>query len=75
MDHNLNIFVFKTNLDLDSDVVRIEPVMLQMKEIKRWTVDREDSDRVLRVEATCSQPHQVISGLQNLGYHCEELTD
>lgn len=71
-----NIMVFKTDIIRKRDLLKIEP-LLENKAlgILRWTVDRTDIDRVLRIEANDQQPNTIINILRNAGYACEELTD
>lgn len=75
MPDQLSILIFKTNLKEQSDLVKVEPALVALKEIVRWTVDHEDIDKVLRVETTVNEPQQIIHRLQHLGFHCEELAD
>lgn len=75
MEKKISVLIFKTNLNMSSDVSRIETAMRQMGNIRRWSVDREDNDKVLRVETTGSQAVDIIQQLAGLGYQCEEMTD
>lgn len=75
MKDQRNVLIFKTNLERSSDVNRLALVMQQLGAIHRWSVDREDEDRVLRVETDLHGPNHIIEQLNGLGYHCEEMTD
>jgi len=75
MKDQTNVLIFKTNLEWSSDVNRLALAMQQLGEIHRWSVDREDEDRVLRVETNLHGPDRIIAQLNGLGYHCEELAD
>lgn len=68
----LHILIFRTNIHSASDMAAIAP-HLESPHIIRWSVDREDIDRVLRVEATHDATHEIMNSIQQAGYHCEEL--
>lgn len=70
-----DVHVFKTNISLDHDVKKISPVLGEESRIKKWSVDVEDVDNVLRVEAHRIASIEIISLVRQCGYHCEELTD
>lgn len=69
------VLVFKTNISSDSDVGKIGHVLTSKSSIARWTIDRDDIDKVLRVECDQLQPEEVIRMLHDVGFECEELPD
>lgn len=75
MEDPVHIFIFKTNLDSPSDIKLVGPVLQNMDGISQWTVDREDSDKILRVVTNRHEPNLIIHQLRELGYHCQELED
>ncbi len=55
------ILVFKTNVLSDKDFETISRLLALEKRIIRWSIDREDIDKVLRIESdqldsVCSDP-------------------
>jgi hypothetical protein len=68
------ILVFKTNLS-ESDVENVAKVLSHDPRIKRWNVDLDDVDRVLRIESTQISPIEVQHRVNAAGYRCEELPD
>lgn len=70
-----DILIFQTTVSTPEDVVRITPHLDGIPGILRWTIDLEDIDNVLRIEANSLHPRQVTAITHNAGYHCEELTD
>jgi hypothetical protein len=74
MSDAMDILVFKTNILREDDVQKVTFTMNEDVRIKRWTVDREDCDKVLRVEADEILPDEIIELIKNAGYACEELT-
>ena len=75
MNETVEILVFKTNIQLKEDIEKIVLTLNEDIRIKRWTVDREDCDKVLRVEASHMSPTDVIELIKKAGYACEELPD
>ena len=71
----MDILIFKTNLDNPFIVNRVQPVIQNIPGIRRWNVDIQDCDNVLRIEANKLSPRSVEAVLQNAGYYCEELQD
>ncbi len=71
----MDILVFKTNLDHPELLTRIEPFMQTIPGIKKWNIDMDDCDNVLRIESEKVSPGTIESVLQQAGYFCEELRD
>lgn len=71
----MDILVFKTNLENPELVTKAQPLIQNIRGIKRWNVDMQDCDNVLRIEAEEVSPRSIENILQNAGYYCEELQD
>jgi hypothetical protein len=71
----MDILIFKTNLLNPQVVDRIKPHIQNISGIRRWNVDLQDIDKVLRIEAQNVSPRRVEMVLQRAGYYCEELAD
>lgn len=71
----MDILVFKTNLENPELINRAGPLLQNIHGIRRWNVDMNDCDNVLRIESTELSPRSVENILQNAGYYCEELQD
>lgn len=69
------ILVFKTNIKTDEDKQKVALVLNSLPHINRWTVDCEDCDCVLRIEAEGMSEEQIIELIQQAGFYCEELKD
>ncbi|WP_066757026.1 hypothetical protein [Crocinitomix algicola] len=66
--------IFKTNIISDKAVMLVDEVFSQTPEIYNWHVDREDVDRVMRIELAAVLPEQYVIQLMNkLGFKCEVL--
>ena len=71
----MTVLIFKTNLN-DPALLKIAtPLIQNMPGIRRWNVDMQDCDNVLRIEAVSLSARSVETVLQEAGYYCEELLD
>ncbi len=72
----MGILVLKTDIQDTGDLGLIRPVLNDHPDIRTWTVDTEDIDKVLRIEANESLSIEaVIQLVRELPIHCEELLD
>ncbi|MGX5820322.1 hypothetical protein ACWKWU_19155 [Chitinophaga lutea] len=67
------VLVFRTNIRFRKDMQLIASWLDGEKSIHRWSVDREDADKVLRIEARELPASQVIAAIRDAGFDCEEL--
>lgn len=68
----MEILVFKTDIQ---DPASARPVLDAEPAIRRWTIDTEDADCILRIEGTGLAPETVITRLSEAGFRCAELPD
>ncbi len=72
----MKLLIFRTNIGTKKKVKSLHPVFQDYDPIMRWTVDTEDRDHVLRIEAAEHlEEWQVIRLLNKRGFHCEPLED
>jgi hypothetical protein len=69
----MEILVFKTNVTSRKKVSMIAPLFTSFPTIRQWSFDLEDSDKVLRIEATELNPASVEQLLLTAGFNCREL--
>jgi len=69
----MNILIFKTNIKYKKDLHNITQVMNNIPSVAFWNVDREDIDKVLRIESTDNDTEAIRNKIQYAGYLCEEL--
>jgi hypothetical protein len=69
----MEVLVFKTNINLIRDVLRVRPQLEKCQDIIDWNVDISDSDKVLRIEANYDISDEVKEIICRKGYHCSEL--
>jgi hypothetical protein len=71
----MEILVFKTNIE-SKDLPRIKQTFDALPSIKKWTIDFDDCDRVLRVESPSENTLPlVINEVRALGLMCMDLED
>ena len=70
----INIHVFKTNIETEADMNSIQFLLNPNPKIIKWSVDLEDIDRVLRIDASkYSSEKDIIDMVKSKGFYCEEL--
>lgn len=70
-----DILIFKTNIKTIDDKMKIAPILNSLAQIQCWTVDCEDCDCVLRIEAQGLSEAQIIEIVQQSGFECTTLND
>ena len=71
----MNILIFKTNIRLKKDVGVVKSYLSADESIIQWNVDRDDTDKILRIVSTSNDSIDIIKTINEAGYHCEELPD
>jgi hypothetical protein len=69
------VMVFKTNIETEQDLNKIARILKSERNILRWNVDREDIDRVLRIESENMNRTEIQQKVEHAGFICEELAD
>lgn len=75
MENLPQILVFKTTIKTPQDTESLAPLLDGLRTINRWTVDCEDCDCVLRVEADGVSKGEIMEIVRLAGFECEELND
>lgn len=69
----MELYIFKTNIDDQTRAATLSPIF-KHPSIKRWTIDTEDTDKVLKVETHEKMPEDfIIDELRDKGFLCEAL--
>ena len=71
----MNILIFKTNIRFKKDLKTVARIMNTIPAVNVWNVDREDVDKVLRIETSLNDHGVFINTMTRAGYACEVLTD
>lgn len=70
-----HILIFKTNIGTDSAHNEVGSLLDAQSSIIDWHIDKEDIDKVLRIESTINNSNEIISTINKAGFICEELPD
>lgn len=70
-----DVLVFRTNIRFKKDLRVVGTVLDKTPGVERWNVDREDTDKVLRIESRNTQPADIIQIVTAAGFFCEELPE
>ena len=68
-----NILIYKTNINTIEQLKTIDSILSSKKEIKKWNIDIDDCDKVLRIESTSVEIETTIAQLKTNNVYCEEL--
>lgn len=72
----MKILVFRTDIKTDKMLEMVKPVLNNHPVISDWSVDTEDIDNVLRIEASDQlNESEVIDLIKPYGLFCEALPD
>ena len=67
------ILVFKTNVNTLEQIKKINNILSGQTEIKKWNIDMEDCDKVLRIETSQLGIENVLAILKPSDIFCEEM--
>jgi len=71
----MHILIFKTNIETDDAHQEAGTVLSLHPIIINWHIDKEDVDKVLRIESKTNNSADIISTMKLAGFMCEELPD
>lgn len=75
-DQVIKVLVLKTNIKSELMKKKVEPHFNNHKSIYKWSIDLEDIDKVLRIEACHKLPQiEVLNLISSAGFSGEELTN
>jgi len=75
IDNAIDILIFKTNIETEHDLNKIASLLNTENRIRKWSVDRQDIDHVLRIESEGADQIQIKEKIAYAGFLCEELID
>ena len=72
---SMRLLILRTNIKTKKKVKEVKSLLNNHPLILNWSVDLEDIDNVLRIEAISSlNEREVKSIIQRKGFYCEDLT-
>tara|TARA_R110002072_G_scaffold21429_1_gene76083 strand:- start:442 stop:696 length:255 start_codon:yes stop_codon:yes gene_type:complete len=70
------LFILRTNIKTKKNLKTIKPFLNNHPGIIKWTIDIEDIDNVLKIEARNSlSEHDIIDEIKEQGFYCDALED
>ncbi len=70
------LFILRTDIKTKKKVKAIKPFLNNHSDIIKWTIDIEDIDNVLKIEATHNlNEHSIIKEIKLHGFFCDALED
>lgn len=67
------IHIFKTNINSVEQIKKADSFLSRNSKIIKWNIDLEDQDKILRIETSPAEIHNVIGKLKPLNIYCEVL--
>jgi len=71
----MHILIFKTNIETRDAYKEVHALLSTKQFILDWNIDKEDIDKVLRIESEINNPQDIINSISKAGFICEELPD
>ncbi len=72
----MKLIILRTDIKTKKKVKKIKPFLNKHPTILNWSIDLEDIDNVLRIEAAKNLKEEDIKQLvQKEGFYCDELPD
>lgn len=72
----MKLIILRTDIKTRKKVKTVRPLFNSLPTIKRWSVDTEDIDNVLRIEAEDNtEESDIIHLVKTYGFYCEALPD
>ena len=72
----MELLIFQTDIKSKKKVKSLKPVLNHHRDIINWSIDLEDIDNVLRIEATSNLlEEEVIDLLKVNGFYIKALSD
>ncbi len=73
---SMNLLILRTNIETQNNVEMLVPILDNHESINRWTIDTDDIDNVLKIEAKENlRKEDVAQLIYGSGFSCEELDD
>lgn len=70
------LLLFQTDIRSKKKVKSLKPTLNKHSDILKWSIDLEDIDKVLKIEATTNiTENDIIEIVQMHGFYIEILTD
>jgi len=71
----MHILIFKTNIETEDAHKELGSLLNSHRSIIDWNIDKEDVDKVLRIESELNNTREIMTTINKAGFICEELPD
>ncbi|MDO5981781.1 hypothetical protein [Flavivirga spongiicola] len=72
----MHLLIFETDIKSKKKIKSLKPLLNKHSDIIKWSIDLEDIDNVLRIEATTNiTESDIIDMIRTHGFYIETLTD
>ncbi len=71
----MHILIFKTNIETEDARKELGSLLNSHRSIIDWNIDKEDVDKVLRIESELNNTREIMTTINKAGFICEELPD
>lgn len=72
----MDLLILKTDIQTKKNIRKVKPILNKHPYISTWSIDTEDIDNVLRIEASNNlSENDIINQLKSSGFFCEILMD
>ena len=71
----MHILIFKTNIETEDAYKEVASLLNTKQSVIDWNIDKEDIDKVLRIESELNNTEEIITSINKAGFICEELPD
>lgn len=72
----MHLLIFETDVKSKKKVKSLKPILNKHSDILKWSIDLEDIDNVLRIEATVNiTESDIIDMVRMHGFYIESLTE
>jgi copper chaperone len=69
----MNKIHFKTNINCNSCIQKVTPILDEIEGIKNWSVDTDNTQKILTVETDTTTAEEIITGIQDIGFDIAKL--
>lgn len=67
----MEALTLKTDLHCNSCVTNVEPILLSISDVEEYSIDLEHPDKIISIKGKGLKSQEIISRLNNAGYHAE----
>lgn len=64
---------FKTTINCGACVAKVTPILNEQENLKNWSVDTENADKILTVEGENIDEAELVQSLSRIGYKAEKM--